>query len=224
MADLSLAPHAKITDKFRGEKMEPITRDEASALGLKYYFTGVPCAKKNHVSKRIVSSYSCYQCRMEMLERQNQERGVIKRPKSAEEKAARRKIALQKYAKNNPEKIKEAQKKFKQSHSEQAKAIKNAWTNKQSKEYFRLKSHRRRASMVGTVSKNIVDYLKKVQRGLCVACRNDLTDKYEIDHIIPLAKGGLHTDANLQLLCPSCNRSKGAKHPVDFMQQRGYLL
>lgn len=33
----------------------------------------------------------------------------------------------------------------------------------------------------------------------------------EIDHIIPLSKGGMTTDGNLQILCWRCNRSKGAK-------------
>lgn len=45
-----------------------------------------------------------------------------------------------------------------------------------------------------------------------------------MDHIMPLALGGTNTDDNIQLLCPTCNRSKHAKHPVDFMQQRGFLL
>lgn len=33
----------------------------------------------------------------------------------------------------------------------------------------------------------------------------------EIDHIIPVSKGGLTTEDNLQALCWRCNRSKGAK-------------
>lgn len=33
----------------------------------------------------------------------------------------------------------------------------------------------------------------------------------EIDHIIPLSKGGMTTEGNLQILCWRCNRSKGAK-------------
>jgi hypothetical protein len=33
----------------------------------------------------------------------------------------------------------------------------------------------------------------------------------EIDHIIPLSKGGITVEENLQTLCWKCNRSKGAK-------------
>jgi 5-methylcytosine-specific restriction endonuclease McrA len=45
-----------------------------------------------------------------------------------------------------------------------------------------------------------------------------------MDHIIPLALGGTNTDDNIQLLRAKCNKQKGAKHPIDFMQQRGFLL
>jgi 5-methylcytosine-specific restriction endonuclease McrA len=32
-----------------------------------------------------------------------------------------------------------------------------------------------------------------------------------VDHIFPRARGGRNVDTNLQLLCMSCNSSKGAK-------------
>lgn len=34
----------------------------------------------------------------------------------------------------------------------------------------------------------------------------------EIDHIVPLSKGGITSEKNLQTLCWRCNRSKGAKY------------
>jgi len=34
---------------------------------------------------------------------------------------------------------------------------------------------------------------------------------YEVDHIIPLAKGGTNTVDNYQLLCRACNIRKGVK-------------
>lgn len=48
----------------------------------------------------------------------------------------------------------------------------------------------------------------------CAACGS--TDHPEIDHILPLALGGTHSPANLQVLCRPCNRSKGAKHPDEW--------
>jgi len=39
----------------------------------------------------------------------------------------------------------------------------------------------------------------------------DCPDGYEVDHIIPISKGGLHTMKNLQYLTLTENRKKGAK-------------
>lgn len=36
----------------------------------------------------------------------------------------------------------------------------------------------------------------------------------EVDHIVPVSKGGLSTPDNLQTLCWRCNRTKGAKMPA----------
>ena len=42
----------------------------------------------------------------------------------------------------------------------------------------------------------------------CVICGN--TENLEVDHIVPLARMGTNDADNLQTLCRSCNRSKGA--------------
>lgn len=44
--------------------------------------------------------------------------------------------------------------------------------------------------------------------GRCVECNGQ--EKLEFDHIIPIAMGGGNTPRNLQLLCETCNRRKGA--------------
>lgn len=42
----------------------------------------------------------------------------------------------------------------------------------------------------------------------------------EVDHIVPVSKGGLSTPDNLQTLCWRCNRSKGAKLDVGLSNQQ----
>lgn len=66
--------------------------------------------------------------------------------------------------------------------------------------------------------------LLKSQRGKCATCRCGIAAGYEIDHIEPISRGGTNHRLNFQLLCRTCNRTKGAKDPIAFMQQRGFLL
>jgi 5-methylcytosine-specific restriction endonuclease McrA len=44
--------------------------------------------------------------------------------------------------------------------------------------------------------------------GRCVKCGSN--QRLEFDHVIPVALGGANTARNLQLLCETCNRTKGA--------------
>lgn len=62
------------------------------------------------------------------------------------------------------------------------------------------------------------------QHGKCVYCKTDIREIYHIDHIVPVSKGGSSWPENLQILCPPCNLSKGAKCPIEFAQERGMLL
>ena len=69
-----------------------------------------------------------------------------------------------------------------------------------------------------------IQFLLAQQKEKCVCCRKSIKKQYHIDHIIPIALGGGSEKENLQLLCPACNRQKCAKHPVEFMQEQGFLI
>lgn len=76
----------------------------------------------------------------------------------------------------------------------------------------------------GKLSPDLAQRLLVLQKGKCACCHKPLDDGYHLDHNMPLALGGPNEDSNIQLLCPFCNLSKSAKHPVEFMQQKGFLL
>ena len=65
------------------------------------------------------------------------------------------------------------------------------------------------------MSKKLREYIKRRDNYTCRYCKNSTHIEanllLEIDHIIPLSKGGLSIEENLQTLCWRCNRSKGAK-------------
>lgn len=127
----------------------------------------------------------------------------------------------------NPEKAKAAYAKWVSDNPEKRKAVKAKWYAA-NPENNRLNSHNRRARERkdgGRLSKGISDRLFKLQKGKCACgCKQPLGDDYHLDHRMPLALGGANEDWNMQLLTKTCNLQKHAKHPVEFMQQRGYLL
>ena len=86
--------------------------------------------------------------------------------------------------------------------------------------------HNRQAKIarLGKLSPDLAPRLHKAQNGKCVCCQQALGDDYHLDHIMPLALGGLNIDSNMQLLKATCNMQKHTKHPIDFMQSRGFLL
>lgn len=47
---------------------------------------------------------------------------------------------------------------------------------------------------------------------LCGASSKEDGVKLEVDHILPVSKGGLSIPSNLRTLCKSCNQGKGAKY------------
>lgn len=66
-------------------------------------------------------------------------------------------------------------------------------------------------------------------RGKCTFCQKDLTGLLSpqfdshMDHIVPLANGGINDVSNLQLLCAPCNLSKGVKSlPVSNLYEAWY--
>jgi 5-methylcytosine-specific restriction endonuclease McrA len=75
----------------------------------------------------------------------------------------------------------------------------------------------------GRITAKEVKAIFAAQRGKCAVCRERLT-AFQVDHIIPLKKGGPHVRQNIQILCRRCNAKKGAKDPIEFMRERGFLL
>lgn len=82
----------------------------------------------------------------------------------------------------------------------------------------------RKRNAGGSYTHNDINNLLIMQKYKCPVCRTSIKEKYHIDHIVPLSKGGSNWKENIQLLCPTCNLTKQAKDPIDFMQERGFLL
>lgn len=50
----------------------------------------------------------------------------------------------------------------------------------------------------------------------CAYCLR-LSDKLTMDHMVPLSRGGEHSDENIVPACGSCNSRKSARTPLEFL-------
>jgi 5-methylcytosine-specific restriction endonuclease McrA len=85
---------------------------------------------------------------------------------------------------------------------------------------IRMNRARRKARERGNPSERIDPYVVfERDQWRCQACGHHTSGTLrgshhsrapELDHIIPLARGGSHTYANVQCLCRACNQQKGA--------------
>jgi hypothetical protein len=91
--------------------------------------------------------------------------------------------------------------------------LKNLWQSKKDKLNRELDRIKAKAEFEGghrtPISEDVQILVWNRDGGKCVKCGG--TENLEFDHIIPVSKGGSNTARNIQLLCESCNRGKGAK-------------
>lgn len=79
----------------------------------------------------------------------------------------------------------------------------------------KIKFNKSVAGQRALMTSKLRQHIKERDGYTCKHCGASLEQEphllLEIDHIIPVSKGGLTTEDNLQTLCWRCNRSKGAK-------------
>lgn len=136
------------------------------------------------------------------------------------------KARIARYRKENADRLREKQRERYELNGAVVRAASAKWAKANPEK--RAEFHRNRRALEkeasGRHTKEDVMRIYALQDGRCACCRKKVGSKYDVDHIRPLSKGGSNEPANLQILCPSCNRRKSDKDPIDFMQSRGLLL
>lgn len=135
-----------------------------------------------------------------------------------------------KYQKENAEKISERKRKHYAENIDRIRATQRGYHKKNPEKcaaYSRNRKARKRNSE-GSHTAADVRSIFESQRGLCANCKTKLfksgKQKFHVDHVMPLVLGGSNWPTNLQCLCPTCNLSKGAKHPDEWAKENGRLI
>ena len=183
-----------------------VTRREAIKLGMDRYYTGKPC-KYGHFSQRNVKMRICDECR----------RG-IKRSQYQNTKEW-----YQKYYVENKERKQSLCKAWNEKNRDKRREYTRIFqaNNHQRVKKSRIASEAKRRSVDGKFDDCHIQEIGNLQNWLCNNCQCDISSKYHIDHVIPIALGGTSWPENLQLLCPPCNMKKRCKSPSDWDMENG---
>ncbi len=221
--------------------MVVVSRKAAKSAGLKYYFTGKPC-KRGHVDRRFVSSFWCMSCCREKSSEAyrdlslEQRRDIYKarrdylntwaaenrdkiRENKKQYKAKNPDYIRKRYAKHRKELSKKANDWY-HANKERALITSRAWaaSNPEKRRAYGRRSALKRRAIKKRVFVEAVDPVVVFERdkGKCGICMKPVErgSNWEIDHIMPISKGGAHCYANVQLAHRTCNRAKAAKLPT----------
>lgn len=120
----------------------------------------------------------------------------------------------------NREKYISIVRKWKRLNPDKAKAVCAAWRAKyphRAKAASSANSAMRRSAIASGVSNCEVSKWILLQPKECLWCGKDCGSRFEIDHVVPLSRGGRHELVNLCISCKKCNLSKHALMPEEFL-------
>jgi hypothetical protein len=231
-----------------------LRRRDAKAAGLKRYYSGVSCKNghvcerythQNQCVECCAEAYRIWSAanpsKKKAARRRHYERNRdVELPRAKAYQKGLRACGEDYYSRNaetirekhkkerqtHPAKVRKQDRRIRERHKIRINATKRAW-EKRHPDVRKQKRRNRRAKERGAAGRHTqkqVNALYDKQSGKCAFCFRRLNGKYEVDHYVPLAKGGSNYIENIQLLCIKCNREKHATDPLVFAQRNGRLL
>lgn len=143
--------------------------------------------------------------------RQNIEREKISRAEWLKKNRERKVATDAKWQRENPDRVKLRNMKWQQQN---ANAVRSFTRN------YRAKKR----AAAGTHNAKDIEIIYRKQDNLCACgCGVSLADGFDVDHIIPVSRGGSNWPSNLQLLTPRCNKSKNARTMEEWIAGKSVI-
>jgi 5-methylcytosine-specific restriction endonuclease McrA len=135
-----------------------------------------------------------------------------------------RKAWLAAWREDNREKLNAQQRARRAADPERERQLKREWREANPERYAlsnRSHAHARRArarNAEGAWSRDeFLSYSEEIDQWTCAVCWGA---PEHVDHVVPIARGGLNEVGNLQWLCAPCNLSKGARLMSEWLPGR----
>lgn len=109
---------------------------------------------------------------------------------------------------NNPEKVKASTRRWQQDNAAHVKEVAQKWAEANKDKRANTAQRRRAKKVANGVFYISPKELKKLRLSPCFYCGDKSA---EMDHVIPISRGGRHSIGNLVASCLKCNRSKSKK-------------
>ena len=140
--------------------------------------------------------------------------------------------AKREYRRQYPEKTKAAVRRYAAAHREEARQTTKRWI-KEHPEQVRTHHNNRDARIRGAAGKHTVADVQAIwerQRHRCAVpnCEKPISehgkDRFHVDHVIAVSRGGSNDAFNLQILCKFHNIQKHDLDPIEWAQRNGLLF
>ena len=220
--------------------MEPMSRKDARAAGLKHYFTGKPCPR-GHVAPRFVSTGGCSECLREKKAENADRNAAAGRAYSAKYRAENAEVVRAKGRADyhaNKQACRDRSRAWHEANQERAAELRKEFVRRNPGYFVEWRAAhkverlacgaKRRASKRRAMPPWFGELDELVMtEAFDLAARRELATgaAWHVDHMIPLQAreaSGLHCAANIQVIPALINLSKGCK--MAFIERGQWVL
>lgn len=119
------------------------------------------------------------------------------------------------YRQENHEKVSQYNRRYREANAEEIRHKQKSIAGK--RRMYEQNRRARKAAQLGELDEATIELMYLHQDGLCAYCEYPLLALYQVDHIVPLSKGGKHDWSNIAIVCRRCNNSKYTTDVEAFM-------